>query len=213
LESRVNSPDPVSGSLLAANAASSVAKDSGGLLLRSLGPSADVIGEELAKRTRSFFNRNGARTVLDAQRLIAEAKVQEAPVPEKLLIPLIMGASQEGDAYLATKWAGLLASAGTDYLQASVHPAFAKILSELTANEALLLDELAARGGAAPWSGFKTEFAREFGDEAVGAMHNNLFRLHLWATSSSEMNPVSMVKVTAFGTAFLKAVQGPMPSG
>jgi len=63
------------------------------------------------------------------------------PVPNKVLIPLIEKASNEAidDNVMIDRWAGLLASASHG---SGAHPHFVQLLSELTADQALLIERI-----------------------------------------------------------------------
>ena len=84
------------------------------------------------------WRRGNVQKVLELAHEKLEGSEEEAkPVEPKLLFQVLEKASLEDDDYLRDKWASLLASAATGR---KVHPSFVSILSQLSPDEARILD-------------------------------------------------------------------------
>lgn len=78
---------------------------------------------------------------------IETENLQTKPVPTKFLVPFLEKASlEQPDDILVELWANLLVSAGTDYNPHYIH--FANIISQLSAQQALLFQQLIGHDGA-----------------------------------------------------------------
>ncbi|MEE8584479.1 MAG: Abi-alpha family protein [Acidobacteriota bacterium] len=105
-----------------------------------LGPAAEECGLYLQDRLR-VWRRGNVQKVLE----LAHEKLgsQEAkPVEPKILFKVLEEASLEDDGYMREKWASLLASAATGR---KVLPSFVSILSQLSPDEARLLEHIYRR--------------------------------------------------------------------
>ena len=111
-----------------------------GFLKRVFGPSAESVGLLLADRVNERRHANLIRIVTRAQRRLAEAGISPRQVPLKIIQPLIEHASLEESEDLQKCWSQLLASAAAD--PDSVHPAFVRVLSELSGPECRLLQAM-----------------------------------------------------------------------
>ena len=100
--------------------------------------SSEIIKDELTfYRWRRLVNMaDRARKFLDS-RGIEPNSYHEVPI--KTLLPIMELGSLEDDDTLQDKWAKLLASAVAGE---TIHPSYTKILSEISKNEALMLDYL-----------------------------------------------------------------------
>jgi len=74
------------------------------------------------------------------QRLLDEAGIEPQRVSDKISIPLLNNASLEDDESLQDKWASLLANAATPDAVPPVSAMFPKVLGNLSAREAKVLD-------------------------------------------------------------------------
>ena len=82
----------------------------GRFFLRKLfGPSADVFGDTMADRLRTYLNRNTAKVVSRAEAQTLAIGKEPSAVPLRVLLPLLHHASIEDDEGLQERWAALLA--------------------------------------------------------------------------------------------------------
>ncbi len=114
------------------------------LAAKLLGPAADECGLYLQDRLR-VWRRGNVQKVLELAHEKLEGSSEEAkPVEPKLWFQVLEKASLEDDEYLRDKWASLLASAATGR---KVLPSFVSILSQLSPDEARLLEKVYGNGG------------------------------------------------------------------
>jgi hypothetical protein len=110
------------------------------LLKEMLGPSAKILGEEIADRFRGFLGDN-SKSMLERAALQVRASGQKAgEVPLRLLIPILERAGFEDDPSLQERWAALLANAATSDDPRATPPAFVSILAQLTPDAAAILE-------------------------------------------------------------------------
>lgn len=208
----MTSPEPTSLSLLAKGVEAGI-KTADSLLLKLLGPAADEIGQILQDKVRAYRAKNLTNVLHKTQDKILTSGQSVSAVPTKLLLPLIEGASLEDDDDLSEKWAGLLASAAAIDSQRSFHPSFPKILSEMTALEAILLDQLNGLGGETPWLAFRAASAASLGctEDTIREAHGNLQRLGLWHNiRRAGAKEANLTQISPFGKAFVTAASGPI---
>jgi hypothetical protein len=88
--------------------------------------------------------KNQLSLMVKAQKLLAEKGVSQIPhpIPFKLAIPLLEGASLEDDNYLQDKWAHLLVNAVTAPAEQELRRVYIDILERLTPYEARILDKI-----------------------------------------------------------------------
>lgn len=79
---------------------------------------------------------------------VETAGIQPAPVPPKILLPILQYASIEEDNDLRGRWAALLARASNKDAPNKVHIAFTEILHQLSATDARFLDLFFDRAAA-----------------------------------------------------------------
>jgi hypothetical protein len=106
-------------------------------------PSAKEVGEILAAPLRRMRERRDAeaRALLEQTAQLVSSQGGEArPVPGRVLWPILDYGSQADDDNLRAKWRAMLANAADGKSKQNVRPLFARILSELTAEEVRLLD-------------------------------------------------------------------------
>jgi len=122
--------DPSSAGLIAAGVALTPLATK--LLVRTLGPAADAVGEHFAEKVTHYFERNRNRAVNRAAEMVAASGRETREVPIRTALPLLEGASREDDPELSEQWAALLANAATADDENAIPPLFPTILSQLT---------------------------------------------------------------------------------
>lgn len=120
------------------------AREAGGFIARFVsGPLEQGMGifEDRLKYIR--WERQ-ARYMQRAEEFLAHAGLQAPtrPVPLKLVIPLMQGASLEEDDELQDRWAALLVNAANASFQGEIRRSYAAILEQLTPLDARVLDVL-----------------------------------------------------------------------
>ncbi len=182
------------------------------LFLRLLGPVADAYGEKLADRINLLRSQNIERLITEVQRRLSEKKIAPTTVELTLLVPIVQYASLENDGDLATKWAGLLATAAAG---TPVHPIFPKVLAEITPPEARLLDTLYVWEQESPDSEHNLVLEANLPENELPVICMNLGeRLALidlpftnfWRP---DLTLFRNIRLTPLGTAFVKACRGP----
>ena len=78
-----------------------------------VGPAVEALGQHFAARVHIFLIPKAIRAVQIANEQIARSGLHTHRIDLKRLIPMLEGASLEEDEDLASKWAGLIASAAT----------------------------------------------------------------------------------------------------
>ncbi|SPP64732.1 Abi-alpha family protein [Nitrospira lenta] len=165
------------------------------------------------------------RALLEADRQIKKAGIKKRTLNEKVALPILEYVSLETEDELIEKWAGLLASSTAGD---AVHPSFPHILSQLSVDDAQILDRLyiwmleEERG---------LDYARHNSGQLkllLGLSHQrfviateNLSRLKLcrdgregddapfWATPSSFVDDLQPLKLTVLGLRFIQMCRGP----
>jgi hypothetical protein len=192
-----------------------VAKD---FLAKLAGPAAEEVGFLLQDQVRFYRFKNQLRILAKAQKMLHDAKIKPSQVPLRTLVPILEGASLEDDDYLSTKWAGLLASAASGESPLFYHPSYAKILAQLSPNDAKYLDQLAQYAELkndevhmkqSDYQSFKQSMIKTLGLSAQEAprIWQNLFRLGLcYMTKKSGKQ---LLKMSDFGFHFVQVCSGP----
>lgn len=108
------------------------------LLGNVLGPPSQKLGALFADRVQEWRQRRMEKSIERAVEIVREANARIEAVRPRLLFAILDGSSKEDDEVMAERWARLLASAATG---SSMHPAYPRILEDLTPFEAQLLDE------------------------------------------------------------------------
>lgn len=208
----MTSPDPISGALIKGGIEQGVSAAKG-LLEKLCGPAFEELGSLLQDRARVYRLKNQLRMLGKVQAMLQEAGTDVHAVPLRALLPLLEGAALEDDEGLSDKWAGLLASAASSGEGESTHPSFPRILSEITPQEAIILDRLYQAGASVSWNVFREEIAKEFGTsvEAINQAYGNLFRLGVCRIYRGPLG--SLIELAPFGRFFLTAAYGPVQRG
>jgi hypothetical protein len=116
-------------------------------LSKLAGPAFEEAGLLLQDEVRLWRFRNQVRILARAREILGEATIVPCAVPFRTLAPILEGAALEDDPGLSEKWACLLANAGGQTGVLTSHPAFPRMLAEITPGEASFLDRLSAVGG------------------------------------------------------------------
>lgn len=116
-----------------------------GLLKSLLGKPCQVAGEMMADQVYYWRWRNRVRIAERAAKLLAEREVAAKALPPGFLLPLLERAGDCDDEDLQARWAALIASGVAE--ERHRHPAYSHLLSQLSRDEAVLLEAL---GAAAP---------------------------------------------------------------
>lgn len=185
-----------------------------GFLAKLAGPAVEEAGLLIQDKVRLWRFKNQLRILGKAQQMLDESKLKPAPVPLRTLVPLLEGAALEEDPGLSDKWACLLANAGAQTVSLATHPAFPRILSEMTPGEAFFLDRLSQSGGRADWESFRKKIEQELAvsRDQVARDIGNLFRLGVCRITKKPEMENSVVEIAPFGSLFLKACSPPTPS-
>lgn len=187
-----------------------------------LAPPVKEAGQLIADRIR--FNRfsNAIQAMKEATEMVKAAGIQQKPVNLKTFMPLIEFCSLEEDHDMVSKWAGLLASAASGGM---VLPSFARILSDISSDEARIIDYIYIHREKAltnPNPGVDKEdlkIAIGLPVEEYGVRILNLLRLRLieqvstdamlWRPGYGDWGAGGEVGLTALGEAFISACKGP----
>lgn len=122
-------------------------KTANSFLERILGPAATEIGQLLADPVRNWRAKRAAKLVLAWKKSLEERDVREVKlIPPSVLVPALESASLETDESLQQRWTALLVSASDPSSGVNVTPAFPRILTDLSAREASMLDWLYRKG-------------------------------------------------------------------
>ncbi|MDD5140460.1 MAG: Abi-alpha family protein [Verrucomicrobiales bacterium] len=180
-------------------------------LSKLAGPAATEVGLLLQDEVRLWRLKNQVRILGKAQQILNEAGLQPSAVPLRTLLPLLEGAALEDDPILIDKWACLLANAGSQSIIISAHPAFPRILSEITPEEAFFLDRLSQLGGLSVWDDFRKIIQEhlKISREQVDRDYGNLSRLGVCRIVKKNKGDKGMVEIGPFGLLFLKACSPP----
>jgi hypothetical protein len=122
----------------AAIASSSIVTD---LVKKMLGPAADEVGEWGRDKIKAYRTQNATKVLEEAGRMLHEAQIEPEPVPPKILLPLLDGASLEDSEDMQKMWAALLANAASPENE-RVRPGFISTLRQLSTDEAETLQRL-----------------------------------------------------------------------
>jgi hypothetical protein len=119
-----------------------VAKDEAkGFLKQLFGPSAEVIGEDLALRHRERLFNNLVEVLARAKRKLTSTGVSPHEVPLKIIHPLLEAAALEENTDLREMWANLLAGAATEGATPFA-ASYIDIIKQLSVEEARFLNLL-----------------------------------------------------------------------
>jgi hypothetical protein len=138
--------DPITGAVVIAGlkyAGKPTAELVTGFLSKILGPSGDALGSALAHPIAEWHARRVGRAtaiVQGAAELLSHSGLEAHCVPGRLLFPILEMGSLEEHSELQECWTSLLANSASD--PDAVLPAFARILAELSPDEARVLRAL-----------------------------------------------------------------------
>ena len=193
-------------------------------LNRLFGSAAEEANNLLADRVKYTRWRTSLKIIEKAQKELDGRGIAPHNIPLKTLIPILEGASLESDdTNLQTKWINLLATAASGN---SLHPSYAKILSEITQTEAQLLDYVFNESNKqSSVSMYSIKSSLSLSNGHFPELIDNLVRLqicnhpiegrnyHLNSTSIATSIPITRVDrnsicLTALGKNFLDACHG-----
>jgi hypothetical protein len=192
-------------------------------------------GEYLRDAVRYRRWRYQVKLLMKTRRFLEDQGIEPQAVPLKVLIPLLDYASleEDDDESMSDRWAALLANAAAgDDGPARVLPGFPRILGELSAQDAALLDRIrGARDsrllilpprGEADSSDFVDRTWEAAWDEAMHLRVENLVQHGLLTVTTVHGEPPTkywptdwrglVVSLTVFGRGFVDACQ-PSNSG
>ncbi len=176
---------------------------------------AKELGEFLTDKIRFWRLENFVSFAAKYQKIIAEAGMEQAPLPLKLWFPILDNSSLEEDENLQRKWAALLANAANPDSDVGVLSAFVGILGQISPRQTVLLDWL-YKGEDEPEgmvSGTETSNVCQVGLTDASLMLAHLSQVGiLRVATESHQGPVvsgSHYTATSFGLAFVKACRAP----
>ena len=199
----------------------------GAFLGKFVGPAAEAIGKAAWEQAQQL----GVR----ATAYLAAVGREPQPVEPKLLLPLVQAASLETNEALAEKWAALLANAADPKQKVIAQLGFVSVLREITAIEAVLLQNLSDAlalgrdyGAAFISTRFLREDAPELSEYEFEVAVGNLSRLNLCLLGNNQeikltqavaaapranviVPGFNLVSLTPYGRAFLLAMTPPTP--
>lgn len=108
-----------------------------------LAPSVKEAGLSIADKIKFYRFSNAVQAMQKASEIIKSAGIIQEPVGLKIFMPLMECCSLEEDQGMVSKWAGLLASAATGGM---VLPSFVRILSDLSPDEAKMIEYIKTNG-------------------------------------------------------------------
>lgn len=190
-----------------------------------LEPIAKVSGQNKADELRIRGLKRVMVVVEQADRQLKKTGIKKRILNEKIVIPILDHASRETEDDLIEKWSGLLASSAGGHV---VHPSFPYMLSQLTVEEARILDKvydwmLAEQQGQDYARHTKRILKEELhlSHERFVIATENLFRLKLchdgrlgddalfWKSSEGTIDDLIPVVPTALGGEFVRLCRGP----
>ena len=194
------------------------------LIAPFLDPVLGEAGLYVADKIRFLRFQNSLRVLERAKQLLSDNGIDPQAVDLKILAPIQEGAGLESSDDLIEKWSGLLASAASG---GEVLPAFARILAELSSDEARILDHIADRSRRFDWMtgdvyGIDLKDLRQFSflePEEFCIRMLNLDRLGLVELITTGGNrfgqkyfgdsDLDSVGLTRLGRTFVQACRGP----
>jgi hypothetical protein len=128
----------------AAQGAIATAKRVSALVVQRVGSVVVPAWDQMTDRMRG----HSYTLLFDASDVLEDAGAEPAPVPPRLLVPVLQKGCLVGeDDPLRQRWVNLLANAADKSRQSKVLPAFPSILEQLSSLDAALLDKLYVHNG------------------------------------------------------------------
>lgn len=109
------------------------------LMHKFLSPAAEEAGQLFADRIRVARITNIAKLLTKAKAKLDNTGLRINPVALKTFLPILEGCSLEEDEEMIERWSNLLSSAASSTV---VLPTYARILAELTPQEARMVDKI-----------------------------------------------------------------------
>jgi hypothetical protein len=183
-----------------------------GEFIRQLtGPLAIEIGETFGVWARRYRMAQGLKMLQSAQKMLGDAGINPSTVSPRLFLPILEHASLEDGEEMQGRWAALLANAAAKSWR--VHPSFIEILSQLTPQDAQLLDSLCdfcksqrSRWVTSFWvnaTAYAGRGAREAAGESPNVPFQNLIAIGLISADYDMDEGKIDVELTRDGTASL----------
>lgn len=107
-----------------------------------LNPAAEEVGGLLGDHVKRRRAKNAARTVVEAEKLLAEAGREPQQAPLDIVAPLLDYASLQEESNMAKKWAALLANAADPGALVQVQVGFLEVLRQLVPVDTIILNML-----------------------------------------------------------------------
>ena len=185
-------------------------------------PVLKELGEYVAGKIRFVHFKRSLKVLEQAKAMLDKRDISPKAVNLKILVPLLENAGLENSDDLIELWSGLLASAATDE---DILPSFVHILSEISPDEARILDYIyvhRTKQNLLPNPTVdKEELEKAFNltSDAYGVRLLNLLRLGLieevstdamiWKTGYGSWGAGGTVGLSALGEALIRACNGP----
>jgi hypothetical protein len=113
-------------------------------------PPAEEVGLILKDQVRFWRVKNQVNILLKAQEYCIKKGIKPGRIPTKTLVPLLEYGSLEEDPTIQKKWASLLAHAADPNFSKNIITSYARILSQLSPTEVIILDKIFADSEAIP---------------------------------------------------------------
>jgi hypothetical protein len=179
---------------------------------RLLGPATEELGGWAGEAVAVRRERWRARVLGRAEGYLLESGQDVHPVPRPVLWPILEAAADEEDEAMSDRWAALLANAAA--WPARVPPSFPWTLSQLSPQEAGLLDAIFGDAGGADRPVKVMELETPLDPERRAVAVDNLIRLRLCVpqqltTPGMVAQNWQIVYLTALGRAFVTECRAP----
>ena len=186
-------------------------------------PVLKELGNMLLEKIRFIDFKRSIKVLEEAKRLLDKRGIKPTPVALKILVPILESAGLEDNDDLINMWSGLLASAASS---GEVLPSFVRILGDLSAEEARILDYIHTHKQEVQYTGGnfgveKQELEKTTGlnSEEYGVLILNLRRLELvfevttdgmfWQSGHGHWGAEGHIGLTALGESLINACNGP----
>lgn len=111
-------------------------------LNKVLGPTLNEVGLMINDPIRRAREARLSTVASKAQAILDVRGHDAQPIPHRVLVPALEGASLEDDAGMQERWATLLANAADGQRAAGISPSFPHILTQLSPLEVAILDDV-----------------------------------------------------------------------
>jgi Abortive infection alpha len=104
------------------------------------GPMAEELGSMFGDKVREYRVKNWIKVQARVEKMLQDAGYAPKPIPPRLFVPLLDGASLENNDTLQQHWAALIANASMK--ESAVLPGFIQVITQLSPLEAQILNLL-----------------------------------------------------------------------